>query len=173
MKTAFPQMRTLFVATMVTLAIGTAVTSCSKDSGEKAAVVVADGEIAVVLQSTPWLDKAIESEKEKFAAFVFTKGDGVFVSGSAARGNYDVFAYKLNGDKIGFVFWQDGKKASSSFKLERFENGPFGYRLTIKDSPRGPKVYYGMDQHHQHTVAGSAVMQQTVNRLRAQLASQP
>ncbi len=148
-------LKSVLAAVLVVSAVG-AVAACGSAAPASSAVEIADGESLAVLQSTPWLDKAPEAPDDNFAAYVFARGEGAFVSGNQYRGSYDVFRYVLgtgaNAKRLEFTFMADLKVAKSKFKIERVSNGPFDLRLTLKDAPRGPKVYFGFDSQRGHTL---------------------
>ncbi|HPH64105.1 MAG TPA: hypothetical protein PLF40_00095 [Kofleriaceae bacterium] len=155
--------KTVLAAVLVSaVAAFGAATGCRGGNTDNA-VEVTDGEVQTALESTPWLDKAPESPTDNFSAYVFQKGEGAFVTGNQYRGTWDMFRYRLNETNLEFRFLADGKTAKSKIKLEHFDNGPFGYRLTIKDAPRGPKVYYGFDNHHSKDVP--VALKQVVDNL--------
>jgi hypothetical protein len=140
-------LKPMFVAVLAVASLSVA-PGCRGGESSDNAVEVADSEAAEIIESTPWLDKAPEAPEDNFSAYVFQQEVGVFVSGSQYRGSYDLFTYQISDKAVAFKFLADGKGAKSKFKLERVSKGPFDLRLTLKDSPRGPKVYYGFDHQH-------------------------
>lgn len=148
-------LKSVLAAVLVVSAVG-AVAACGSDAPVASAVEIADREARAVLESTPWLDKAPEAPNDIFSAYIFQRGEGVFVNGNQYRGSYDVFRYVVgtgvNAKRLEFTFLADLKAATSKFKIERVSNGPFDLRLTLKNAPRGPKVYFGFDAQRDHTL---------------------
>ena len=148
-------LKSVLAAVLVVSAVG-AVAACGSDAPPSSAVEIADGEARALLESTPWLDKAPEAPDDSFSAYIFQRVEGAFVTGNQYRGSYDVFRYLLgtgaNATRLEFTFLADLKTAKSKFKIERVSNGPFDLRLTLKNAPRGPKVYFGFDAQHEHTL---------------------
>jgi hypothetical protein len=129
-----------FVALAVINVVG-----CRSHSPTDNALEIADSEAVEIIVSTPWLDTIPNAPDDKFSLFGFEGEIGVFVTGNQFRGSYDMFGYEIDRKTLTFHFFADDKTAKSKFKLERVRKGDFDFRLTMKDSPRGPKVYYGFD----------------------------
>jgi hypothetical protein len=103
---------------------------------------------ADLLESTPWLDTAPRSERDKINAYVFQDGQGLFYFGNSYKATIELFEYDLDGDKLVLEFLDERKTYKTAYKIERHRGEIFDYKLTIKKAPRGPKVYYGFASDH-------------------------
>lgn len=134
------------VLVMALLTVGIA--SCGRDDAPRAVAVGDAREAAEILERTPWLDRAPESERDVIHAWVFPRGEGLYFVGNAFKASYEVFQYFVEDDELRIRFLDDGKTHKVRFSIERVQHHPvFDFRLTLHGSPRGPKVYYGFDQH--------------------------
>lgn len=122
-------------------------TGCGRDEARRG-VPVSHGDAAEILERTPWLDRAPRHERDVVHAWIFPRGEGLYFVGNAYKGSYEAFRYFVEGDELRVRFLDDGTSHTIHFRIERFEDRVFDYRLTFDASPRGPKVYYGFDQHH-------------------------
>ena len=138
---ASPVMR-LLVLSLVVLAL----TACGRDDGRRGAEV-SHRDASKILESTPWLDRAPEHESDIVHAWIFPRGEGLYFVGNAYKGAYETFRYFVEEDQIKVRFNHDGKSHTMRFTIERVDDRVFDYRLTFDQSPRGPKVYYGFEQH--------------------------
>lgn len=139
-------MRKLVLVMLASLAVG--VGACGRDDARRAVAVSDAGEAAAILESTPWLDRAPESERDVIHAWVFPRGEGLYLVGNAYKATYELFQYFVEDDELRIRFLDDGKTHKLRFTIERVQHHPvFDYRLTLHGSPRGPKVYYGFDSH--------------------------
>src|SRR5687768_12250515 len=133
-------MRNLALAIALVLVVG-----CGGDDPPPAALH--GNEAAKILEQTPWLDRAPQDESDVIHAYIFPRGEGVYFTGNAYKGSYEVFRYFIEDDELRLRFIEEGKSYSLRFRVERFQHEVFDYRLTLTDAPRGPKVYYGFDPH--------------------------
>jgi hypothetical protein len=99
-----------------------------------------------ILESTPWLDRAPESEEDVIHAWIFPRGEGLYFTGNAHKGAYETFRYWIDDGRIKLKFLSDGSKHEMKFTIERVDDRTFDYKLTLDRSPRGPQVYYGFEQ---------------------------
>ena len=119
-------------------------TACGDDPPRATAISHDDAER--ILESTPWFDRAPETETDVINAYIFGGGEGLYFTGNSYKGSYELFRYFLEDDGvIKFRFLDEGKKYSASYSIERAHRDVFDYKLTLHDSPRGPQVYYGFD----------------------------
>ena len=139
------RVKTYILACATTIA---GLASCGQHKHTDATAVVAEGEVQRVLLSTPWLDHMPTNERDRLAIWMFGKGEGVFVDGSAYRGTYDGFRFRFAGEQLKVIFGQDGQAAATRYKLERVKQPPFGFKLTFVAPMRGPQVYFGFDKFH-------------------------
>lgn len=126
------------------LATVTAVTACSSEATTKH---VGAAESRVLLIDRNWLDHMPDSEKDKLFVYRFVPnmGGGVFQERTLFKGTFELFSFAVTEDKINFVLHETKQNVSSPFTIERVDGPkPFDLKLTIKDDPRGPHVYYGM-----------------------------
>ena len=72
-------------------------------------------------------------------------GGGVYQDRTIYKGTFELFKFEATGDEIRFNLLETKDKVTSAYKIEQVSGPkPFDLRLTIFDSPRGPKTYYGM-----------------------------
>jgi hypothetical protein len=134
-----------------------ALSACGRDEARRG-VPVSHGDAAAILESTPWLDRAPERESDVVHVWVFPRGEGLYFVGNSYKGAYETFRYFVEDDELRVRFHDDGrggKTYTMHFRIERIEDRVFDYRLTFDQSPRGPKVYYGLDQRHGAAAPGA------------------
>jgi hypothetical protein len=100
-----------------------------------------------LLENRSWVDRLPKNRDEKLHVFRFTPamGGGVYQDRTLFAGSFELFTYEQDGSRIRFNLWHTGDKKISSFTIEQMAKpGPEGVdlKLTISDSPRGPKTYY-------------------------------
>jgi len=139
-------MRTSAILTVLLLAVS----ACHDDPRPKVEAVPHD-EAEEILESTPWLDSAPRSERDVINAYVFQDGEGLYFVGNSFKATYELFKYRLSDDaKIKLRFLDEDKAYDTKYAIERYRGEIFDYKLTLKKSPRGPKVYYGFDAGSGH-----------------------
>ncbi len=119
----------------------------SSDSSTPRQVSTQDA--ADLLTDRNWLDTWPESKDHRLHVFRFTPsmGGGVYQDRTVFHGEFELFTFSVEGDKLSFVLPHNGQTATSKFKIERVAGPkPFDLRLTLSDSPRGPSVYYGISR---------------------------
>jgi hypothetical protein len=88
-----------------------------------------------------------ETDRERLHVFRFVPkmGGGVYQDRTLYKGTFELFSFKATGDEIQFNLHETKDKVTSAYKIETVTGPePFDLRLTIYDSPRGPKTYYGI-----------------------------
>lgn len=149
-------MKGLVLSLLAVLAVVT-LGACGRDEGRRG-VPVSHGDAAAILESTPWLDRAPEHESDIVHVWIFPRGEGLYFVGNAYKGSYETFRYFVEEDEIRMRFHDDGKSHTMHFRIERIEDRVFDYRLTFDHTPRGPKVYYGLDQHRDLPAAARTLL---------------
>lgn len=142
---------------VLSVAVVVGIVGCGSGSEDrKPGVVVSDAKDAArILEQTPWLDRAPTDERDIVHAYIFPRGEGVYFVGNAYKGAYEMFRYFVEDDELRLKFLDDGKSAKTKFKIEKYDDRVFDYRLTFSESPRGPKVFYGFEpQRHDQLPAG-------------------
>lgn len=93
-----------------------------------------------------WIDKLPSTPKEKINAMVAVDDPriGVFQKTSAYEGDFTVFAWRGDGDKVTIEMLQTDSRHNLRMKVSDGDAGPFDYALRVKGAPRGPKKYYSM-----------------------------
>jgi hypothetical protein len=94
-----------------------------------------------------WLDRMPETERDRLHVYRFVPnmGGGVYQDRTLYKGTFELFKFKATGDEIKFDLPETKEKVRSAYAIEPVTGPkPFDLRLTIYESPRGPKVYYGM-----------------------------
>jgi hypothetical protein len=134
--------RTLLVASLLL----TSAAACGSSADEATPRQVSAQDAAELLTDRNWLDTWPESKDHRLHVFRFTPsmGGGVYQDRTVFHGEFELFTFKVEGDKLTFVLPHNGERVTTKFKIERVAGPkPFDLRLTISDSPRGPGVYYG------------------------------
>jgi hypothetical protein len=107
---------------------------------------VSAAEARKLLTSTPWLDHMPAGESDPIDLLQLdTRGNGVYVHGSAYRGSYEMFRYEATNDELRLTFLENGARAKTGYRIERMKRKGFDLRLTFTSSPRGPAAYYGFE----------------------------
>lgn len=160
-------MRTFAKVSVVALALAAAGcndTPSSTSSGE----LVSAADAVDVLESTPWLDTVPRNERSIINAYVFQvqASEGLFFVGNSYKATMELFRYEATNKALELEFLDESKTYGTSYTIERYRGEVFDFKLTLKKSPRGPKVYYGFD--HDHDRALPAVVSK-INQLAATL----
>lgn len=116
---------------------------CSRPAAQS----VTPDEAKQLLVNRSWVDRLPQRSDDKLHVFRFTPsmGGGVYQDRTLFAGTFELFTFEQDGRRIRFNLWHTGEKKISGFQIEKMEQpGPDGVdlKLTIADSPRGPKVYY-------------------------------
>ncbi len=94
-----------------------------------------------------WIDKMPETERDRLHVYRFVPkmGGGVYQDRTLYKGTFELFKFKATGDEIRFDMKETNTRVSSAYTIEKVTGPePFDLRLTIFESPRGPKTYYGV-----------------------------
>jgi hypothetical protein len=116
-------------------------------SSKSTSVEVPADEAQKLLIDRNWLDKMPETEKDRLHVYRFVPkmGGGVYQDRTLYKGTFELFKFKATGDEIHFKLPETKEKVRSAYKIEEVTGPkPFDLRLTIFDSPRGPKTYYSI-----------------------------
>src|SRR6478609_5920089 len=108
---------------------------------------IPDGEARRLLLDRNWIDRMPETERDRLHVYRFvpSMGGGVFQDRTLFKGTFELFSFKVDGNKILFDLHETKTKVASTFKIERVDGPkPFDLKLTVDADPRGPKVYYGI-----------------------------
>jgi hypothetical protein len=127
-------------ATMLAAVLATACSSAKSTE-------VPTDEARQLLIDRNWLDRMPETEKDRLHVYRFVPkmGGGVYQDRTLYKGTFELFKFKATGDEIHFDLPETKTKVKSSYKIETVTGPePFDLRLTIFESPRGPKTYYGI-----------------------------
>ena len=131
---------------LAALAVALALAACS--SSKKARVAPLDGgEARQLLLDRNWIDRMPQTHRDKLHVFRFvpSMGGGVFQDRTLFKGIFELFIFEATGEEIRFNLPETQQKVRSRYTIEAVDGpAPFDLRLTIADSPRGPKVYYGV-----------------------------
>ncbi|MGE0871999.1 MAG: hypothetical protein AB7P03_25800 [Kofleriaceae bacterium] len=122
----------------------TALAACSERSSSNA--IPAD-EARSLLIDRNWLDHMPTSERDRLHVYRFVPnmGGGVFQDRTLFKGTFELFSFKVDGNRIQFKLHETHEDVSSAFSIEKVDGPePFDLKLTIPDDPRGPKVYFGI-----------------------------
>lgn len=129
---------------MRTILLALTLAACS--SGSTAKELPAD-EARQLLIDRNWLDRMPETERDRLHVYRFVPkmGGGVYQDRTIYKGTFELFKFKATGDEIHFDLPETKTRVASAYKIEQVTGPePFDLRLTIFESPRGPKTYYGI-----------------------------
>lgn len=95
-----------------------------------------------------WLDRYPEEARDELKLWFWSSsGLGVYQQGSAYRFSIDVFDFSRNGRRLEMTFLQDEARARTRFQVAECDEAPFDLCLTLDESPRGPRRYFGFSDH--------------------------
>ncbi len=97
-----------------------------------------------MLLNRPWLDEYPAKPEQKFMAYVFSDElVGVHDrADSAYRHLLEIFTFRVDPEKILYLFPHDQRKAESTYRIEKIQGGHFNLKLTMmKDPQMGGKTY--------------------------------
>ena len=123
---------------------------------DRAATAVAPSDAESTLIDRNWIDRMPEKSSDHLNVFRFvpSMGGGVFQDRTVFEGKFELFVYKVEGNRINFTLPAKREKASAGYRIERIKNDPhFDLRLTLDSSPRGPSVYYSVARQHSRDLA--------------------
>ena len=126
------------------LCLALALSACS--SKATSTEVPAD-EAKQLLIDRNWLDRMPETERDRLHVYRFVPkmGGGVYQDRTLYKGTFELFKFRATGDEIRFDLKETNTKVTSAYKIDHVTGPePFDLRLTIFESPRGPKTYYGI-----------------------------
>lgn len=134
-------------AAAATFAVGALLASsaCSSEKAKPHATRVSDAEAPALLINRNWIDRMPESHGDRLHVFRFvpTMGGGVYQDRTLFKGTFELFTFAATGDEIRFNLPETRQKVRAGYTIETVDGPkPFDLRLSIPDSPRGPKVYY-------------------------------
>lgn len=96
-----------------------------------------------------WIDRWPTTKHQRLHVlrFVPSMGGGVYHDRTLFRGKFELFTFEATGREIRFVFPHSNTKAHSRYTIEPVDGPePFTHKLSLPNSPRGPKVYYGFEE---------------------------
>lgn len=94
-----------------------------------------------------WLDRWPASKDDRLHVYRFTPsmGGGVYQDRTLFRGTFELFLFRTEGERLVIEFPDDGVRVDTRYRIERVDGpAPFDMRLTVDDSPRGPRVFYSI-----------------------------
>jgi len=128
----------------ILLALTLSLAACS--SGSTTQALPAD-EARSLLIDRNWLDRMPETDRDRLHVFRFVPkmGGGVYQDRTLYKGTFELFKFRATGDEIRFDLPETKTKITSAYTIEQVTGPePFDLRLTIFESPRGPKTYYSV-----------------------------
>jgi len=108
---------------------------------------VSTDEAKQLLIDRNWIDRMPQTDREKLHVYRFVPkmGGGVYQDRTLYKGTFELFKFKATGDEIRFNLPETKTRVTSAYTIDKVSGPePFDLRLTIYESPRGPKVYYGI-----------------------------
>jgi hypothetical protein len=156
-------MRTPAIVSVLALALAAAsVAGCSDTPATSAGEPVSAADAVDVLESTAWIDSVPRTERSIINGWVFQAGEGLFFVGNSYKATIELFRYEATNKTLELEFLDESKTYGTAYAIERYKGEVFDYKLTLKKSPRGPKVYYGFDNDH-----GDRVVPAVVSKIKA------
>jgi hypothetical protein len=122
------------------------VSGCRGDAAPTSTALSADDAREVLIDRN-WLDRWPSSKDDRLHVYRFTPsmGGGVYQDRTLFRGTFELFRFATSGDRLVIDFPDDGVKVDTAYRIEPVGGPePFDLRLTLGDSPRGPRVFYGI-----------------------------
>jgi hypothetical protein len=107
---------------------------------------ISDDEAGRLLVDRNWLDVWPTSKEERLHVYRFvpSMGGGVYQDRTLFKGEFELFTFHVDGDRLRIALPHTDEKIDTRFTLERVDGPePFDLRLTLEHSPRGPRVFYG------------------------------
>jgi hypothetical protein len=101
---------------------------------------------AKLVQDRIWIDHLPRNERDTVNAFLAISSEsiGVFHSGSAWHGQFDMFRYEAHGNQLRAVFPQTGDREQLRTGARECDDSGFDFCLEIKGSQHGVARYYSM-----------------------------
>lgn len=118
--------------------------ACSSSSPSRA---VSADEAGHLLLDRNWIDRMPRSDRDHLFVYRFvpSMGGGVFQDRTLYKGTFELFSFAVAGDQLRFRLHETKQTVTSPFAIEPVDGpAPFDLKLTIRDDPRGPHVYYGI-----------------------------
>lgn len=141
------------------------VAACSSSKKPRAQRVSAE-QARLLLLDRNWIDEMPQTKHDKLHVFRFvpSMGGGVFQDRTIFKGVFELFRFEATGEEIRFDLLETDQDVRARYTIEEVSGpAPFDLRLTIPDSPRGPKVYYGI---RAETDRDGALLEQKLEQLR-------
>jgi hypothetical protein len=107
---------------------------------------VSEGEAARLLVDRNWIDVWPTDKDDRLHVYRFTPamGGGVYHDRTVFKGEFELFTFSVDGDQLAIHLPHTGERFRTGFRIERVAGPePFDLKLTLEQSPRGPRVYYG------------------------------
>jgi hypothetical protein len=123
--------------------------ACSSDPAP--AKRVAPAEAAALLTDRNWLDVWPTDKDDRLHVYRFvpSMGGGVYHDRTVFQGEFELFVFDVGATTIDFTFPHTDRHLRTDYKIERVTGPePFDLKLTLGESPRGPRVYYGIAAQH-------------------------
>jgi hypothetical protein len=91
-----------------------------------------------------WVDHLPRNERDVFQVFLAITDEplGIFQAQSVWKGNFELFRYELDGDKLRLVFPQDNDRETVKIEARACHEKDMDYCLELSGSSRGAKRYY-------------------------------
>lgn len=96
-----------------------------------------------------WIDRLPETPRDRLHVFRFvpSMGGGVYQDRTLFAGQFELFTFDHDGDRIAFHLHHTGEEPRVDYTIERMPGGsdePLDLHLHLSDSPRGPSDYYSI-----------------------------
>jgi hypothetical protein len=133
---------------LLLIAVGTTA-GCRGPHGTKG-TLVQPPEARQLLLDRNWLDRLPSSPQDRLHVFRFVPkmGGGVFQDRTLYAGQFELFHFDQDGQRIHFKLPHTDEDVRTPFAIERLhlpeEDAPFELHLHIDSSPRGPSDYYSL-----------------------------
>jgi hypothetical protein len=140
-------MKAITACAAVALALSLSLASSACSSRNTSSSHLAAAEARSLLLDRNWIDRMPATSRDRLTVFRFvpSMGGGVFQDRTLFKGSFELFRFEATGEEIRFMMPETGERVRSRYTIDVVDGpAPFDLRLSIPDSPRGPKVYFGI-----------------------------
>jgi hypothetical protein len=116
--------------------------------GEPGGTPVSPDEAARLVVNRHWLDQLPEEGGPRFHVLLLLPAmqhSGVYQHRTMWKGDFELFFFKVQGDRLTFDLRGSRGKVSTAYHIERLQpdaNQPFDLKLVLHTGVRGPRTYY-------------------------------
>ncbi len=142
-----PALAAVTVSVTVSVALAAALLGACSSKPDDRARRIAATEARLLLLDRNWMDVMPRTPRDKLHVFRFvpSMGGGVYQDRTLFKGLFELFVFEATGEEINFILPETHEQVNARYTIEAVDGPePFDLRLSIPESPRGPKIYYGI-----------------------------